>query len=54
MEAAAAAWRSRPSVAQSRTWAPDDALDHLARQAWLYLQETRGQVIDIEIEHRSQ
>lgn len=52
MERAAAAWRSRPSVAQSRTWNGDDALEYLDRLATLELMELRGRVIDIEIEHR--
>lgn len=52
MERAATRWRSRPSVAQSRTMTGHAALDHLERQAWLDMVEARGMVIDLEIEHR--
>ena len=53
-ETAAERWRSRTSVAQSRTLTGEAALDHLDRQAWLDYQEARGRVLEIEIEHRSQ
>jgi len=53
MEAAAASWRTRPSVAAARTLAGSVALDHLERGAWLDMMEARGRVIDLEIEHAS-
>lgn len=51
MEAAAFRWRSRPSVAQSRTWDGADALAHLEAQSWLDMQEARGELISVMVEH---
>ena len=52
MTRAALRWRSRPSVAVSRTLAGEVAYDQLERAAWLAMQEARGELIDIEISHR--
>jgi hypothetical protein len=52
-ESAAAAWRSRPSVAAARTMPGRAALEIIERGAWLDMMEARGRVIDVEIEHRA-
>jgi hypothetical protein len=51
-EVAALAWRARPSVAAARTMPGRAALEHLELRALLEMQEARGRVIDVEIEHR--
>ena len=53
MEAAAAAWRSRPSIAAARTLTGQAALEVLERGAWLEQARAYGDVISIEIEHRA-
>jgi hypothetical protein len=54
MELAAERWRSRPSVAQSRTMTGAAALDALEHRAQLDAQRAYGDVIDIRIEHRAE
>lgn len=53
MESAALRWRSRGSVAQSRTWQGDDALDALERAELLDYQAAAGALIDVQIEHEA-
>jgi hypothetical protein len=48
MELAAAAWRSRPSVAQRRMLTGAAALEHLEMRRWLELWGAA-----IEVEHRA-
>ena len=50
MAACAAAYRSRPSVAQARTLSGADALAALERRAWLDYAEAAG---DVEFSHRN-
>lgn len=48
MEAAAAHWRSRPSVAASRSMTGQDAVDVLERDAWLAFLSAAGELYDLE------
>jgi hypothetical protein len=48
---AALRWRSRHSVAAARTWDGANALAHLEAQSWLDMQEARGELISVMIEH---